>query len=126
MSIIYNFAESSILTSTDNIITKIILFVFSWKGAIHWGVIVDESRRFFSSHLIESNDCRNDHGNTAAEASTSYSASPQKKSVKRAVSSFTESALMVDILKTEGYDVIEAAGAGYKILCVIKGVYLFH
>lgn len=47
--------------------------------------------------------------------------SPKIRNTKRAVSSLTESALLVDILKNEGYEVIEAAGAGYKILAVIQG-----
>ena len=66
---------------------------------------MDEGCRFFSSHLSKSKD----------------EAFNEAKNNKRAVSSFTESALMVDILKTEGYDVIEAAGAGYKVLAVIQG-----
>ena len=66
---------------------------------------MDDGCRFFSSHLSKSKD----------------EAFNEAKNNKRAVSSFTESALMVDILKTEGYDVIEAAGAGYKVLAVIQG-----
>ena len=82
--------------------------------------------RFSSSHLSKSKDeafTTNDStGNRSLESDLGSVGAKQKgRNNKRAVSSFTESALMVDILKTEGYDVIEAAGAGYKVLAVIQG-----
>ena len=90
---------------------------------------MDDGCRFFSNHLSKSKDeaftttLDNDSArNLSLESALgSISANQKARNNKRAVSSFTESALMVDILKTEGYDVIEAAGAGYKILAVIQG-----
>ena len=91
------------------------IWQISWKGKIHWGVTMEDGRRFFSSHLLKpesySSELNKSSGNLDAK----------NKNTKRAVSSLTESALLVDILRNEGYDVIEAAGAGYKILAVIQG-----
>ena len=86
---------------------------------------MDDGRRFVSNHLNQPRDS-NEADEKASEptnidASSSASLSLKTKTTKRAVSSLTESALLVDILKNEGYEVIEAAGAGYKILAVIQG-----
>ena len=86
---------------------------------------MDDGRRFVSTHLNKPRDS-NETDDKASEptnidASSSASLSLKTKTTKRAVSSLTESALLVDILKNEGYEVIEAAGAGYKILAVIQG-----
>ena len=90
---------------------------------------MDDGCRFFSNHLSKSKHeaftttLQNDSArNLSLESDLgSVSANQNARNNKRAVSSFTESALMVDILKAEGYDVIEAAGAGYKVLAVIQG-----
>ena len=90
---------------------------------------MDDGCRFFSNHLSKAKDeafeakLDNDTArNLSLESDlSSVGASQKARNNKRAVSSLTESALMVDILKTEGYDVIEAAGAGYKVLAVIQG-----
>ena len=89
---------------------------------------MDDGRRFVSSHLEQ---CKpvikepSEHNSNIPETTTSDTSSAPLsaniRNTKRAVSSLTESALLVDILKNEGYDVIEAAGAGYKILAVIQG-----
>ena len=73
-----------------------------------------------ASELSESTSTKTSDANVSTA-----NLSPKLKNTKRAVSSLTESALLVDILKNEGYDVIEAAGAGYKILAVIQGIFKF-
>jgi len=87
----------------------------SWKGKIHWGVTMEDGRRFFSSHLLKP------ESDLSESNKSSGNLDAKNKNTKRAVSSLTESALLVDILRNEGYDVVEAAGAGYKILAVIQG-----
>ena len=92
----------------------------SWKGKIHWGVTMEDGRRFFSSHLLKP------ESDLSESNKSSGNLDAKNRNAKRAVSSLTESALLVDILRNEGYDVIEAAGAGYKILAVIQGnIYMF-
>ena len=76
---------------------------------------MEDGRRFFSSHLL------NPESDLSESNKSSGNLDAKNKNTKRAVSSLTESALLVDILRNEGYDVIEAAGAGYKILAVIQG-----
>ena len=96
---------------------------------------MDDGRRFISSHLgksktvtsCDSSANTTKTSNEPVESKTcATNVSPKMRNYKRAVSSLTESALLVDILKSEGYEVIEAAGAGYKILAVIQGNYFFH
>ena len=76
---------------------------------------MEDGRRFFSSHLLKPESYSSESNKSSANLDA------KNKNTKRAVSSLTESALLVDILRNEGYDVIEAAGAGYKILAVIQG-----
>ena len=87
-----------------------------------------DGRRFVSSHIeqCKPNTSKQSEQNSNFPEAPPFDASsaplsPKIRNTKRAVSSLTESALLVDILKNEGYDVIEAAGAGYKILAVIQG-----
>ena len=91
---------------------------FSWKGRVHWGLTMNDGSRFASGHLKNITSCANE----LSESTSKVNLSPKSRNTKRAVSSLTESALLVDILKNEGYEVIEAAGAGYKILAVIQGI----
>jgi len=89
----------------------------SWKGRIHWGLTMNDGTRFASGHLRNTSPC----GTELSENTSKANLCPSSRNTKRAVSSLTEFALLVDIMKNEGYEVIEAAGAGYKILAVIQG-----
>jgi len=89
----------------------------SWKGRVHWGLTMSDGTRFASGHLKNISSCNTE----LSENTSKVNLSPTSRNTKRAVSSLTEFALLVDILKNEGYEVIEAAGAGYKILAVIQG-----
>ena len=82
---------------------------------------MDDGNRFVSGHLKNIASGSYEMSENTSKAKESSDVSPKSRNTKRAVSSLTESALLVDILKNEGYDVIEAAGAGYKILAVIQG-----
>ena len=79
---------------------------------------MNDGTRFASGHLRNSASC----GTELSENTSKANLSPASRNTKRAVSSLTEFALLVDIMKNEGYEVIEAAGAGYKILAVIQGI----
>ena len=79
---------------------------------------MNDGTRFASGHLRNTSSC----GTELSENTSKANLSPTSRNTKRAVSSLTESALLVDIMKNEGYEVIEAAGAGYKILAVIQGI----
>ena len=95
----------------------ILYLCFSWKGRVHWGLTMSDGTRFASGHLKNISSCNTE----LSENTSKVNLSPTSRNTKRAVSSLTEFALLVDILKNEGYEVIEAAGAGYKILAVIQG-----
>ena len=89
---------------------------------------MDDGRRFTSGHLKKSkakaNESITNSSNQPFDSEKiSTDVGQNKKNCNRAVLSLTESALLVDMLKGEGYDVIKAAGAGYKILAVIQGNY---
>ena len=85
---------------------------------------MDDGNRFVSGHLKNIASGSHEMSENTSKAKESSDTSPKSRNTKRAVSSLTESALLVDILKNEGYDVIEAAGAGYKILAVIQGKFI--
>lgn len=70
-----------------------------WVGRVHWGIAPTPSLRFSS---VES--------------------APTTKDAPKVVVSMNEVKELHGPLTSQGYDVVEAGGAGYKILSVVLGL----
>jgi len=74
----------------------------TWTGKVHWGISIGESR-FFSSGL-----------------DTSRSTSDDQRRPKAVISCREPESISL-ALENSGFDIVFAAGAGYKILLVVLG-----